>query len=302
MRPLASPVVHLRAGARLVVGHIALGNAVAGAVQRRGSGGGRSWTATVLGSGEPVHGGNDAGVVCAALDRGGHVLVRWVLERADSVDAALALLISDPPAPGPLPRVTLLVAAVGEVVVVDLDGGREPEAEPVAPEPGEAGGVAAAIAALREREPAPEEGRTPASGLVAVLERGRPPGLYLALGPPCCAVFIRHWPGMELVPDASATPEGAPLARLAAAVAETTCTDAGLRAAARARLDRAEAEALAEGEAAERMATRMDDDTDDRGAAVRRLVAQSHAAELARRALEELAVPAPPGSPPGPSL
>jgi hypothetical protein len=97
---------------------------------------------------------------------------------------------------------------------------------------------------------------------------------------------------MELIPEVSASPEGAPLARLAAAVAQATSTDAELRHAARVRLDRAEAEALREGEAAERMAALMDGHTDDRGAAVRRLVAQSHAAELAGAALQELAVPA----------
>jgi hypothetical protein len=290
MRRLPSPIVRRRGAEGLLLGHIAMGSGVAGAVQQRGTEGALSWTATVLGSGEPVHGANDAGVVCAALDRGGHVLVRWLLERADSVAAAAALLAGGVPNQDPLPRVILLVADAGGVMVADLTGEGEPEIEPLAPEPGEPE-LSNAIPTLRGREPAPEEGRVPAAGLVAVLERGRPPELYLALGPPCCGVFIRHWPGIELVPDETATPEGAPLARLAAAVADATTAQPDLRAAARARLDRAEAEALAEGEAAERMAARMDADTDDRGAAVRRLVAQAHAAELARAALEEVAVP-----------
>jgi hypothetical protein len=293
MRPLVSPVVLLRAAGGLVVGHVALGNAVAGAVQQRGTDGERSWTATVLGAGQPVHGGNDAGVVCAALDRAGHPLVRRVLQRADSVAAALALLCPDAPARDPLPSVTLLIADSASAVVAGAGDGGEPEAEPVDPEPVE-GSVATAIAALREREPAPDEGCTPAAGLVAVLAPGHPAALHLALGPPSCAVFVRHWPGMELTADESASPEGAPLARLGAAVAATTGSDSELRVAARARLDRVEAEALAEGEAAERMAALMDAGTDDRGAAVRRLVAQSHAVELAMAALQELAVPASP--------
>jgi hypothetical protein len=301
MRPLASPVVLLRAGEGLVVGHVALGNAVAGAVQQRGTDGERSWTATVLGAGQPVHGGNDAGVVCAALDRGGHPLVRQVLERADSVAAALALLGPAGPARDPLPPVTLLIADAVSAVVAGAGDGGELEVEPVVPEPGE-GSVAAAIAALREREPAPQEGCTPAAGLVAVLDPRRPAALHLALGPPSCAVLVRHWPGLELTADESASPEGAPLARLAAAVAATTGGDQELRAAARARLDRVEAGALAEGEAAERMATLMDAGTDDRGAAVRRLVAQSYAVELAMVVLHELAVPAGRGSKPSPSL
>jgi hypothetical protein len=107
---------------------------------------------------------------------------------------------------------------------------------------------------------------------------------------------------MELVPELVASPEGAPLARLAAAVAQTTASDAELRRHARRRLDEAEAAALREGAEAERMAALMDGHTDDRGAAVRRLVAQAHAAELARRALEELAVPAPPGAGSGPRI
>jgi len=169
-------------------------------------------------------------------------------------------------------------------------------------EEGVAATLAAVLAAIRRAEPPPQPGATPAAGLIALLPRDDSPALHVALGPPSCAVFIRYWPGMELVPEVSASPEGARLARLAAAVAQTTSTDPELRRAARERLDRAEAESLHEGEAADRMAALMDEHTDDRGAAVRRLVAQSYAAELARRALEELAVPAPPGGKAGPRL
>jgi len=289
-----SPVVCRRDGERLIVGHVALGNAPAGALQRRGGEGERTWTGTGLGPGEPVHGGNDAGFVCAALDGGGHVLVRLLLDRAGSVEAArLALAEAEM---RPRVRVSLLLADAGGAEEVSVDSAGIAEVRALQPElpAAEEASVAALAATLRAHEPRPVEGRAPVAGLVAVLSPGEPARLYIALGPPSCSVFVRHWAGLELVPDESAGPEGSPLAKLAAAVAEATEGDADLRSAARARLDRAEAEALAEGEAAERMAARMDADTDDRGAAVRRLVAQSHAVELALAALRELAVPAPP--------
>jgi hypothetical protein len=50
----------------------------------------------------------------------------------------------------------------------------------------------------------------------------------------------------------------------------------------------AEAEALAEGEEAERMARMMDAAGDDHGAEVRRALAEAHAAGLAAAALERL--------------
>lgn len=291
-----SPVVCRRDGERLVVGHVALGNGPAGAVQRRGGEGERSWTGAALGPGEPVHGANDAGFVCAALDSGGHVLVRLLLDRAATVEAARAAL--EGAGMRPATRVSLLLADAHGAEEVTLDAGGVVATRTIEPErpAAEEASVAAVAAVLRAREPRPVEGRTPAAGLVAVLSPGEPARLYLAMGPPSRGVFIRHWPGLELIPEESAGPEGSSLAKLAAAVAGATESDAQLRAAARARLDRAEAEALAEGEAAERMAARMDADTDDRGAAVRRLVAQSHAVELAMAALRELAVPAPGGA------
>jgi hypothetical protein len=250
-----------------------------------------------------VHGGNAAGVVCAALDGGAatHGLLTAVLAEAASAPGAVevvrGLRVEQRPH-----AATLLVADASEAIHLAVDPGGITSSAIEAQEGGVAG-VSELCVRVRRVEPKPREGATPAAGLVALLVPGEEPRLHLALGPPSCAVFIRHWPGMELVPDESAGPEGAPLARLAAAVAQATGTDAELRQRARERLDRAEAEALREGEAAEAMAARMDADTDDRGAAVRRLVAQSHAVELARQALEELAVPARPTGPgPGPAL
>jgi len=268
------------------VGHVAVGNGVAGLVQRRGDDPSLSYTATVLGPvDEAVHGGNASGLMCAALGVGGHALVRGLLVAAHGVDEAVEWVRSREP--GRSGR--LLVADALQAVVLTIGG----EVEEVSAEEADGDGLAALILRLRGVEPPPQEGATPAAGLAAVLTPDEPPRLHIALGPPCCAVFIRYWPGMEVTPEVSASPEGSTLARLAAAVAQTTATDPDLRSAARDRLDAAEADALREGEAAERMAALMDEHTDDRGAAVRRLVAQSYAAERALAALEELAVPAP---------
>ena len=294
------PVALLRGEGRLLVGHLAIGNGVAGLIQRRAVDPSRSFTATVLGSGEPVHGANGAGLVCAVLDVAGHALVSAVLEGADSAVEAEAMLRALPPAPGPS-VLLLLVDAEMALLARAGAGGVEVQTAEVGQAP-DGAGIASLVAAVRDAEPPPQPGATPAAALAAVLTRDAPPAFHVALGPPGCSVFIRYWPGMELTPEVSASPEGAALARLAAAVAQTTATDPELRRKARDRLDRAEAEALREGEEAERMAALMDAHTDDRGAAVRRLVAQSHAAELARQALEELAVPAPPGTRTGPHL
>jgi hypothetical protein len=282
---VTSPLLVLRDGSSLLVGHIAVGNGIAGLVQRREDAGTQAYTATVLGSGEPVHGGNAAGLVCAALDAGGHPLVRALLERAEDVEGALGILQGLSPAerlPG-----RLLLADASRAVVSTEDGTDELD-PPAGTE------ITALIASLRTDEPTPHEGAIPAAALAAVLSPDEPVKLHIALGPPSCSVFLRLWPGFEVTPEVSATPEGAPLAREAAAVAHLTATDPALRRQARQRLDRAEAETLHEGDQAERMAALMDAHTDDRGAAVRRLVAQSYAAEIAQQALTELAVPAPP--------
>jgi hypothetical protein len=319
-----APVVVLRRAGRVLVGHVAVGNGVAGVAQRRCEDPARSYTDVVVGAGAPVHGSSGAGLVCIALDAGGQVLVPRALEgagRAQDVPAALneagrgrrdvrvhpgALLAVDGSGAivvevgedGSVAARDAEVAEVAEVAdVAEVSADR-----PIATDDPSAALLQLLFSRLRQVEPKPQEGAAPVAGLAAVLTADQPPSLHIALGPPSCSVFVRHWPGLEVGPDEAATPEGAPLARLAAAVAQTTGTDPELRRTARQRLDRAEAEALREGEAAERMAIRMDAATDDWGAAVRRLVAQSYAVGLAKQALEELAVPAPPGSKPGPRL
>lgn len=294
-----APVVLLRGDGCLLAGHVAVGNAVAGLVQRRGEDPDCSYTATVLGGGEAAHGANAGGLVCAVLDHPGHVLVGTLLGGADGVAEAVAMLKA---LRGELSKPVSLLLADASGASVATAGPEGVETRPAEVESRGPADLPGLLAAIRRVEPQPEVGATPAAALAVVLRREAEPELHVALGPPSCAVFVRYWPGMELTPEVSASGEGAPLARLAAAVAQTTSTDPELRRAARERLDRAEAEALREGEAAARMAARMDDHADDRGGAVRRLVAQSHAAELARAALEELAVPAPPGTKAGPRL
>jgi len=295
-----APILLFRAGGRLHVGHVAVGNGVAGLIQRRADDPDCSFTATSLAAGDAVHGANAGGLVCAAVDHPGHPLVAAVLGGADGAEEAAAMLRV---LPGEVSRsVSLLLADAETALVATVQPGGQVEVHGAAVEDRGEAGLAELLTAVRAVEPEPEPGATPAAALAAVLERDCSPALHVALGPPGCAVFLRLFPGMELVPDLAAAPEGTPLARLAAAVAQTTSTDVELRRRARERLDRAEREALREGEEAERMAALMDSHTDDRGAMMRRMVGQAHAAELARLALEELAVPAPRGGGGGPRL
>ena len=98
--------------------------------------------------------------------------------------------------------------------------------------------------------------------------------ILIALGPTRTAIPIRHWPGIDVVPQTSRLAAGAAqLAALASSDGNARRIDAlvaDLRAA-----------ALHEGEEAERLAAMMDRDGDDRGAEVRRGVAQYFAFQLA---------------------
>ena len=109
-----------------------------------------------------------------------------------------------------------------------------------------------------------------------------PPEVLICLGPPRCGVAIRYWPGIDVAPQ---TAELGDLASRLAAAVDT-------RPQVRADVDRAlaavRAAVLREGQEAERLAAIMDGDGDDRGAEVRRGVAQFHSLELARDALRDL--------------
>jgi hypothetical protein len=168
-------------------------------------------------------------------------------------------------------------------------GSEQPAAESVElPPPGD-GGLAAALHEARARLeglPGAAEAR---STLVAIVIPGEPIATWLGLGPPVSTVLARCWPGIIQGPDASGV-EGAaaPLAlaaeAAAAAVAEGRVAPDELASA----LDRARALAVEEGILAERHARLMDAAGDDRGAAVRRLVAQAYAVDAALTALREV--------------
>src|SRR5258708_22002673 len=115
----SAPFVPLRARARLLVGHVAVGSGVAGLVQRRGDDPLLSYTATVLGAAdEAVHGGNASGLVCASLEVGGHPLVRRLLAAAHGVEEAVEWVRSQEVGrPG-----RLLLADAGAALVVTLGG------------------------------------------------------------------------------------------------------------------------------------------------------------------------------------
>jgi hypothetical protein len=125
------------------------------------------------------------------------------------------------------------------------------------------------------------------SALVVSLAPERPPTILLSAGPPCCGVFLRYWPGVEVSPDVAADgPRGPRVARLVRQLGDAVLADPERLVEVRPALDRVEAEALSEGEAADRMATTMDRDGDDRGAEVRRAVAHGYSLELVLAALE----------------
>jgi hypothetical protein len=126
------------------------------------------------------------------------------------------------------------------------------------------------------------------SWLVTVTSGDGPPAVWLGLGPPSCSVAVRCWPGIVHGPDAAGEdPAPAPLAlatdAFCAGVAAGRIPPARVEAA----LAAAQGTAVAEGLLAERQARLMDAAGDDRGAAVRRLVAQAFAVDVALEALRE---------------
>lgn len=146
------------------------------------------------------------------------------------------------------------------------------------------------------RAGAPPEFGSPGGGPVtprSVLLAGRGPDgsliVLLGLGSASSTILMRVWPGHAVAPPAGSI-EAQPsrlgeltanvdalIARGVLAAAEVESAVAGARAA-----------ALAEGAHAEHQAELMDSYGDDSGAAVRRLVAQSHAGTLAEAALRGL--------------
>ncbi|MEA2670472.1 MAG: hypothetical protein QOG45_692 [Chloroflexota bacterium] len=250
------------------------------------------WSSPALDAGEPCHdaagcataagvhhGVNRCGllVACApagAVARSG--LAGAVLARAAGVEEAAALLGSAAASLEGPDRVWL--AGPGGGLRVELDGGGARRHPLPSPPPADDEGLDRLRAALRHRSTAGA-----VSAIAARLDTAGP-ALLVCLGPPAGGVFVRQWPGIPPPPpltgDADRPP---PLGSLAGALAAVPADDgiaAGLAA--------AEAQALAEGDEAERMARIMDAAGDDHGAEVRRVLAQAHAADLAATALERL--------------
>jgi hypothetical protein len=260
-----------------------------------GGGGGSPagwWSSPALAEGEPRHDAagcaTDAGVhhgvnrcgLLAACTPAGPVaragLAGAVLARAAGVEEAAELLGSAAAAIDGPDRVWL--AAPGGGCRLELDGGRVRRHPLPPPPPAQDEGLDRLRAVLRHRS----TGGT-VSAIAARLDAAGPT-LLVCLGPPAGGVFIRQWPGIPAPPPltgGAARPP--PLGSMAAALAAAPARDgiaAGLAA--------AEAEALAEGDEAERMARIMDTAGDDHGAEVRRALAQAYAADLAAAAVERL--------------
>jgi hypothetical protein len=205
-----------------------------------------------------------------------------VLAYADGVEEAVALISRAAAGLDAADRIWL--ADSGTVVCLGAgSGGVEVHAEPL---PEDAGGDLAGVCA-RLRAEAP--GRA-VSAIAARLD-AEGPALLVCLGPPRSGVFVPQWPGLPPPPPLTAA-DGPPLlGSLAGALAAAGAAPD---------LDAVEAETLAEGEDAERLARIMDAAGDDHGAEVRRALAQSHAAALAVAGLEARLAAA--GSPGGPTL
>jgi hypothetical protein len=242
------------------------------------------------------HGLNRRGLLVACRP-GGPVAVAGLaaaaLGHAAGADEAEALLLAA--ASGLDARDVVWLAGVhgGRCLELGPGGAHSRRLAPVAAADG---GLAAVRAALRSPGGSGEQGRCPpgtpppaASALAARLDAAGEPVLLVCLGPPCCGVFLRQWPGIPPPPPLSWSGGRPPLlGTLAAALARATEADPGRLRQVRLALARVEAQALAEGDEAERMARVMDAAGDDHGAEVRRALGQAHAADLAVAAMEAL--------------
>ncbi|HEY2703195.1 MAG TPA: hypothetical protein VGL20_05850 [Candidatus Dormibacteraeota bacterium] len=246
------------------------------------------WTSPALDAGEPRHdaagcataaglhhGVNRCGllVACAAagpVARAG--LAGAVLARAAGVEEAAGLLASAAAGIDGSDRVWL--AGPGGGMGMELDG-RGARRHPLSSAAAEERDLDRLRAELRHRAT-----RGAVSAIAARLDAAGA-ALLICLGPPAAGVFVRLWPGIPAPPPLrGGADRPPPLGGLAAALAAEPDGDA-----AAAELAAAEAEVLAEGDEAERMARIMDAAGDDHGAEVRRALAQAYAADLAAAAL-----------------
>ena len=221
------------------------------------------------------HGVNARGLLCACRPGGPAAvagLAGAVLARAGGAEEAAALVAAAAPAlDGPD---TVWVVDPGGGHRLEVDGG-EVRRHPLAVA-GD-GGLDTARDRLRD---AP--GACAAISAIAARLDGSGASLLVCLGPPSAGIFVRQWPGLPPPPELTGAADRPPsLGALATALAARPAQPGDAEA-----LGAAEAEALTEGEEAERLARIMDAAGDDHGAEVRRALAQAHAAGLAGAALE----------------
>jgi hypothetical protein len=225
------------------------------------------------------HGVNRCGLLVACAPAGPVAragLAGAVLARAGGVEEATGLLGAAAAALEGPDRVWLAGPRGGLRLELDAGGARR---HPLAsPPPVHGEGLDRLRTALRHRATGGA-----VSAIAARLDTAGPT-LLVCLGPPAGGVFVRQWPGIPapppLIGGADRPPPLGSLAGALAAVPAGAGIAPGLAA--------VEAEALAEGDEAERMARIMDAAGDDHGAEVRRALAQAHAAGLAAAAMERL--------------
>jgi hypothetical protein len=258
--------------------------------------------AALVGSRGVAHGVNASGLLAGGVGSDAEAndfaatVVHDLLEQATSLDDARALASERLAGIAPL-QVELWLAQGDGAITLSATGDIDTRTDPHAEE--HAAGMDALLSAVRQHGPGGPGGgdaswcrhgtgaRT-VSVVAARLGAVRPSATLLSPGPPCCGVFVRYWPGVEVGPDAGGTTTQPPrVAQLTSELGAIVAADPSRLAAVRRGLATAEVAALAEGAAAERMASLMDGDGDDRGAEVRRVVAQVYALDIALRAIGE---------------
>src|SRR5205807_2005740 len=157
--------------------------------------------------GDVAHGVNARGLLVGAQRPGP---VRRVLERAASVDEALALLDERGPELGDPIH---LADAQGAATLTPGRSGPEVRrlrsADLAAAESADLFDLFQTVAAA-----------TVASAVVAHLDHSGARTVHVCLGPPCCGPFIRLWPGLEVSSAIGGSPDGPPeLAVLTSALA-----------------------------------------------------------------------------------
>ena len=256
-------------------------------------GGGVAFVGVGAGSGDGVavgvnaagiHALGDTGAAAGDADAGAQLgrMTRRILEQAVDPAAAAALAAAEL-REARLPGASIHVAAAGRAVSLTL-AGRDIRVDDTT---ASLRTVTAAwprsiLDRVSSDAAAPRPGRAPVVGALATRLGPARPEVLICLGPPQYGVAIRYWPGIDVAPQT------AELGDLAARLAEAVHARPPVQVDVDRALVTVRAAVLEEGNEAARLAAIMDRDGDDRGAEVRRGVAQFHALELALDALRDL--------------